>query len=83
MQYLSEIKAAITCFLIVICCILCNLPVVITVSGMVEIKFSLRTLLLRKCFTLLIMLNSSLNSVILFWRNKKLKIYAKTPLNCT
>ena len=82
MQYLSEIKAAKTCFFIVTCCILCNLPVIITVTDMVGNKFTFKTLLLRKCFTILFMLNSSLNSVILFWRNKKLRIYAKTPINC-
>ena len=80
MQYLSEIKATKTCFLVVICCVLCNLPAIVTFSALVEVKSSFETLLLRKCFTVLIILNSSLNSLILFWRNKKLRVYAKTPL---
>ena len=80
MQYLSEIKAAKTCFLLVICCILCNLPAIVTFSFLVEVKSSFETLLLRKCFTVLVILNSSLNSLILFWRNKKLRVYMKTPL---
>ena len=81
-QYLREIKAAKTCFFIVICYISCNLPAVITFSGRVQMNSSFKTILLKKCFTLLIMLNSSLNSVILFWRNKKLRVYAKTPWAC-
>ena len=81
-QYLREIKKTKTCFLIVACCILCNLPAIITFSGMAEMNSRFKTLLLKKCFTLLVMLNSSLNSVILFWRNKKLRVYAKTPWAC-
>ena len=81
-QYLHEIKKTKTCFLIVACCILCNLPAIILFTGWVEMNLSFKTLLLKKCFTLLVMLNSTLNSVILFWRNKKLRVYAKTPWAC-
>ena len=81
-QYLREIKETKTCFLIVACCILCNLPAIILFSGWAEMNSIFKTLLLKKCSTLLIMLNSSLNSVILFWRNQKLRVYAKAPWAC-
>ena len=83
MQYLSEIKATKTCFLVVICCILCNLPVIVTFSEVVEIESSFKTVLLRRCLIVLVLLNSSLNSIILFWRDKKFRIYAKTSCKCS
>ena len=82
-QYFSEIKAAKTCFFIVICCIFCNLPITVTFGDVVEVNVSFETVLLRKCLIVLVMLNSSLNSVILFWRDKKLRMHAKTALKCS
>lgn len=83
MQYLGEIKAAKTCFLIVMCCIVCNLPAIITFSGMFSIKSVFTTTLLRRYFVVLVSLNSSLNSVILFWKNKRLRIHVRRSFTCS
>ena len=79
MRYLSDIKATKTCFIIVFCCIACNLPGILTFSGMISMKSIAEAVILRRCFYVLIMFNSSLNSILLFWRDKKLRIYAKIP----
>ena len=77
MRYLRNIKATKTCFIIVLCCIACNLPGILTFSGMISMKFVAEAVILRRCFYVLIMFNSSLNSILLFWRDKKLRINAK------
>ena len=82
-QYLSEIKAAKTCLLVVICCIVCNVPSIVMFSEMVRIELNFQTVLLKRCFIVLVLLNSSLNSMILFWRDKKLRMHAKTPFKCS
>ena len=83
MQYLSEIKAAKVCFLIVICCIICNLPAIITFSGMISIGSIFTNTILRRYFVVLVSLNSSLNSVILFWKNKRLRIHVRRSFTCS
>lgn len=83
MQYLSEIKATKTCFLIVICSIVCNLPAIVTFSDMISIKSLFTGTILRRYFVALVMLNANLNSVILFWKTKRLRIYARRSLTCT
>ena len=75
LQYLSEIKAAKTGFLIAICWIVCNLPIIITFSGMLSIKSFFTDTILRRYFVALASLNSILNPVILFWNNKRLRIH--------
>ena len=81
-QYLTEIKATKTCFLIVVCCIGCYLPSVLLLSGMISPKnFFVKVILIRS-FGVITMLNSTLNSLILFWRNKKLRIHAKICPKC-
>ena len=83
-QYLGEVKAAKTCFLVIFCSIVCGLPVLLASSGAFDFKSLFTEVILKRYFNVLVMLNSSLNSVILFWRNKKLRIHAKTLLkwNC-
>ena len=49
-QYLREIKKTKTCFLIVACCILCNLPAIITFSGMAEMNSSFKNFTPQKMF---------------------------------
>ena len=83
MQYLREIKAAKSCFFIVICSIMCNLPSIVIVSEFISIESVSTVVNLTRWFMALVMLNSSLNSVILFWRDKKLRIYSKNLLKCS
>lgn len=78
MRYLREIKATKTCFIVVLCCIASNLPPIVTFTGMIGITSVVTGEILKRCFAVLLMLNSSLNSIIFFWGNKKLRIYAKT-----
>ena len=81
-QYLLGIKGAKTCFLIIICCIGCYLPSVLLLSGMISPKTIFVKVILIRSFGVLTMLNSTLNSVILFWRDKKLRINAKSLPKC-
>ena len=82
-QYLQEIKATKTCFLIVICCILCYLPAAIAFSNALKIDSIIKTLLLRRGCVVLLSLKSSLNSIILFWKNKKMRVHAKKLLKAS
>lgn len=66
-----------SCFIIVICCIICNLPVILTVSKIINIDSVSTNAILSRWLIALAMLNTSLNSIILFWRNKRLRIHAK------
>lgn len=80
-QYLREIKATKTCFLVAPCCVVCKVvPAVNTFSNVVRIKSIIETMLLRRGYAVLLFLNSSLNSFILFWKNKKLS--ECIPKNC-
>ena len=83
MQYFREIKATKSCFLVVICCIICNLPVILTVSKIINIDSVSTNAILSRWFIALAMLNSSLNSIILFWKNKRLRIHAKNIWKCS
>ena len=83
MQYFSEIKATKSCFMIVICCIICNLPVILTDSKIISIDSVFTNAILSRWLIALAMLNTSLNSIILFWRNKRLRIHAKNIWKCS
>ena len=72
-QFLSEVKHAKSCFLVLICFIICLLPQVLANS------FKLNTFdrfVYQTWSITLIMLNSSANSVIFFWTKKSLRVQA-------
>ena len=79
MQYFSEIKATKSCFIIVICCIICNLPVILTctVSKIINIDSVSTNAILSRWLIALAILKTSLNSIILFCMNKRSRIHAK------
>ena len=71
-MFSKELKVAKTCFLVVVCCVTCCLPsAIVTSFDTVEYNFNL--ILARRCLGVLLVLNSTLNSVIFFWKNKTLR----------
>ena len=75
--FLRKIKLAKSCLIVVVCCYVCFLPTAVkqflTHTRFVEI-------LLTRWTTILLFANSTLNSVIFFWRNLILRKEAKLVL---
>ena len=75
--FLRKIKLAKSCLIVVVCCYVCFLPTAVkqflTHTRFVEI-------LLTRWTTILLFANSTLNSVIFFWRNLILRKEAKLIL---
>ena len=72
-SFLSEVKQAKSCFLVLICFVLCLLPLVL--GGLFEITGF--DVVVHQMWSLtLVMLNSSVNSVIFFWTKKELRVQA-------
>ena len=72
-SFLSEIKQAKTCFLVLICFVLCFLP--LALAGF--FTFDGFDIAVHQTWSLtLIMLNSSVNSLIFFWTKKELRVQA-------
>ena len=80
LHFLIEIKMAKSCFLIVLCYLMCYSPIIV-VSAILRNKLSPLTQFYTRTWCLLfIMLNSSLNSIIFFWRNAHLRNETKNVL---
>ena len=78
--FLIEIKMAKSCFLIVLCYLMCYSPTIV-VSAILRKKLSPLALFYSRTWCLLfVILNSSLNSIIFFWRNAHLRIESKNVL---
>ena len=77
-QFLAELKLAKSCFLAVVCCVLCFAPAVI-VGRFFKLSYFNQTVFKHWRATL-VFLNSSLNSVIFFWKNRVLRFEAKLVL---
>ena len=72
-NFLKEIKLAKSCFMIVICYVLCSTPV-IAFMEMLRKSLSVGNLIIANAWCVnLLLLNSSLNSVIFFWRSRELR----------
>lgn len=78
--FLKELKVAKTCFLIVICCLVCSCPVTLS-FGPLNLNSSTEDLTMKIWFSLLAMTNSSLNSIIFFWMNQMLRKQGKELIN--
>ena len=74
-------KLAKSCFLAVISFVICYLPSGITTSGAFKFQKDLGVLVLVWAKTL-ILLNSSLNSIVFFWRSKPLREEAYAVVKC-
>ena len=73
LHFLKELKMAKSCFLIVLCYLMCYTPTV-AFSVALRSKMSLTSVVyVRPWCLLFIMLNSSLNSIIFFWRSALLR----------
>ena len=76
-NFLKEIKLAKSCFMIVICYVLCSTPVIVFIGILRDsLPDSYMVIAIAWCVNLLL-LSSSLNSVIFFWRSKELRKEAK------
>ena len=77
-HFLKELKMAKSTFLIVLCYLMCFTPIIVY-SAVVRRKISAKFYLRSWCL-LFVMLNSSLNSIIFFWRNAPLRSETKKVL---
>ena len=72
-NFVKEIKLAKSCFMIVICYVLCSTPVIVFI-GILGKSLSDRNLIIANVWCVnLYLLNSSLDSVIFFWRSRELR----------
>ncbi len=81
-NFLKELKAAKSSFLVVICCLVCYVPATLS-FGPLNQKSSFEAIAVKVWFVVLAMLNSSLNSVIYFWLNNKLRKLGKDLIKST
>ena len=72
-NFVKEIKLAKSCFMIVICYFLCSTPMIVFI-GILGKSLSDRNLIIANAWCVnLYLLNSSLDSVIFFWRSRELR----------
>ena len=72
-NFLKEIKLAKSCFMIVICYVLCSTPVIVFMEILRKsLPDSYMIIAIAWCVNF-VLLNSSLNSVIFFWRSRELR----------
>ena len=72
-RFMKQIKVAKSCFLVVFTSYVCCLPGIIMFGCIDNSGIIFLIVTLRKFSSLLLMLNSTLNSLIFFWRNKVLR----------
>ena len=72
-RFMKQIKIAKSCFLVVFASYFCCLPGIIMFGNIAHSETNFSILTLMKFSTLLIMLNSTLNSLIFFWCNTGLR----------
>ena len=78
-NFLKELKCAKSSFLVVICCLVCYLPCVIS-FGPLNLRSSYKAIAIKMFFVALSLLNSSLNSIIYFWLNSLLRKQGKNVI---
>lgn len=69
----QDLKAAKTCFVMMVCSLACFLPGLFSNVDRLRGETSVSIIVLRRWFALLFLCNSWINPVILFWRNKTLR----------
>jgi hypothetical protein len=71
-RFIREFRIAKSCFLVVLSNLICCFPSII-IFTVLNLKPSFSVITLRKWSYILSMLNSTVNSLIFFWRNKELR----------
>ena len=82
-KLLKQLKLAGSSFIIVVCFLACSLPSTIAYIDRLEIPSNFSLVVRRRWFAWLIMLSTTLNSVIFFWRDKAMRSRGKQLINCT
>ena len=77
-DYLRNLRLVKSCFMVVVCFGICFLPGALVISGFQEMNEDLH--MIRRWSEILLVSNSSLNSLIFFWRNKLLRKEAQKIL---
>ena len=77
-DYLRNLRLVKSCFMVVVCFGICFLPGALVISGFQEMNEDLH--MIRRWSEILLVSNSSLNSLIFFWRNKLLRREAQKIL---
>lgn len=77
-KFLSEIKQAKSCFLVLMCFVICFLPLLL--GGFFKLN-GLDHMVYQTWSITFVMLNSSANSVIFFWTKKELRVQALQVFN--
>ena len=80
LHFLKQLKIATSCFLIVLCYFLCYVPTLIVLGGLRYILPASTVFFVQLWCVLASMLNSSLNSIIFFWRSAPLRNETKNVL---
>ena len=78
--FLKELRMAKSSFLIALCYVLCYTPVLVVFAALRTKLSPLRQFYARPWCLQFVMLNSSLNSTIFFWRNPRLRSESKNVL---
>ncbi len=71
-RFLKELKIAKSCFIVVLSSLVCCLPPII-ILALLSPERSFLLITVKKFSYILSMLNSTMNSLIFFWRNKELR----------
>ena len=72
-KLMREIKLARSSFMIVICFLACFLPATISNIERFNVQPSFSFVVWKKCFFLLVILSTTLNPIIFFWRDRALR----------
>ena len=88
LHFLKQLKIAKSCFLIVLCYFLCYVPALVVLAGLRHSLSYTTFFFLHPWCLLSMILNSSLNSIIFFWRsaplrNETKKVLQKFGLKCS
>ncbi len=72
-RFKQDLEVAKTCLVVIVCCLVCFLPGMITNAVRLKISATFSAVVQRRWFALLFLSNSTMNPVIYFWRNKALR----------
>lgn len=75
-KLMEDLELAKSCFLVVVSCLVCLLPGMVSNMERLNVKGSFSAVVQRRFFALLFLLKTMLNSVIFFWKNKTSRMVA-------
>ena len=73
-KFRQDLEVAKSCLLLIVCCLVCYLPGLLSNTHRLTKKATFPSVVLRRWFSLLFLSNSFMNPLIFFWRNKALRI---------